>query len=138
MNKNLKPRHCYLTSPSSSSGPSTDPSSRSSSPPSSTEPSGCEVPPPNFIQNPRSETISKVSSPKFRWNFQERPIARNLLAAGKREVGMQGFVHDEASRKYGVFHDDDVGDDAASPAATVHDARLHLHRRSFSKVTLPF
>ncbi|GER31881.1 shikimate kinase 2 [Striga asiatica] len=68
----------------------------------------------------------------------ERPIAWNLLAAGKREVRMQGFVHDEASRGYGVFHGGDVGDDAALRAATVHDARLHLHRKAFAKMTLPF
>ncbi|GER28455.1 catenin beta-1 [Striga asiatica] len=118
-------------SPSSSSGPSTEPSSPSSSPPSSTEPSGCQA-----------VAAREVSSLSLFWLSdlnRKRPIAWNLLAAGKRELGMQGFVHDEASRGYGVFHGGDAGDDAASPATTVHDARLHLHRRALSKVLeLPF
>ncbi|CAA0838984.1 Unknown protein [Striga hermonthica] len=41
--------------------------------------------------------------------------------------------------RYGVFYCRDDGDDAASPATTVRDAHLHLHRMAFAKLLeLPF
>lgn len=55
-------------------------------------------------------------------------LSSEFFSAGESKVGMRGLFHHEACEGDGVLHGGEAGNGAASPAGTIHDAGLHLHR----------